>query len=466
MRSEGYNETGTDHTLLQDVEDFVDLLDLDNIRRITNRYYLHDRDFKSMLEYMQDKDFNIVWNGFFSLPTVRDLGLYLTQEGVPFYDYVDVVANFIGQAPVSGRSEQLQNSNQTHHGLKGYAEELYAALPFHAWSQLYEVKLSMSPPFKALTDKIRGTRIRQLVVAVILSGSAVAFTEFEAEAFLIVRRVVDRMLDDASDNQEILQGARYRYRQEKSLSVLLPSLLSGNLDVILNAVEMKGNFFEMAYWKDIQQFCIVLPRRYERMHMQLLLTPFKWQIWMVIVLIIAVIQLVSLLFPERVSRYLILKCFFGGGEPEHTLSTGNRLIVCVICVLIFLFTETYQAILLSLMSADPFVKNPETIEEFIEENHTLVVLRGSSYEMPSALRGLIKEVNETDVYMTLQNASVVSCDLAHYLNTNPFMWSLPVKADLIVIKPRVYCRAKEAGVPKHEKTLEPERVEAGSSVGS
>ncbi|XP_035909415.1 uncharacterized protein LOC118511005 [Anopheles stephensi] len=238
------------------------------------------------------------------------------------------------------------------------------------------------------------------------------------------------------------QGAGYRFHGEGNLRELLGKLLSGRMHVLLNSIETSGNYFEFAHWKDIQEYCIILPRRYERMHLQLLLTPFKWQIWMMIVLILVVIQIISLLYPDRVPRYLILKCFFGGGEPEHNLATGNRLIVCVICILIFLFTETYQAILLSLMSADPFVKNPETIEEFIEQNQTLLIMKGTQSDMPSKLKNLLRAVDRMDLNMTLKNASVASCDLAHFLNKNPYDWELPVKADLIVIKPRLYYRLK------------------------
>ncbi|XP_052895568.1 uncharacterized protein LOC128302750 [Anopheles moucheti] len=238
------------------------------------------------------------------------------------------------------------------------------------------------------------------------------------------------------------QGAKYRFHRETNLNHLLTKMLSGKMHVLLNSVEMSGTYFEFAYWKDIQEYCIILPRRYERMHLQLLLTPFKWQIWMVIVLILVGVQVVSLIFPDRVPRSLILKCFFGGGEREHNLTTGSRLIVCAICILIFLFTETYQAILLSLMSADPFVKNPETIDEFIEQNHTLLILKGTKENLPSTLRNLANEVDKMELNMTIRNASIASCELAHFLNKNPFDWELPSKPDLIVVKPHLYQRLK------------------------
>uniref|UniRef100_A0A182QZM9 Uncharacterized protein n=1 Tax=Anopheles farauti TaxID=69004 RepID=A0A182QZM9_9DIPT len=118
-----------------------------------------------MLEYMQGKDFGTVWNGFFNLATIRDLGKFLVQQGVSVYDYIDIVANFIGQTPVSGRSENLPMGldHQHHGGLKGYVDELFAVLPIHEWSELYEHKRSTSPPFQALVAKIQGINVEELI---------------------------------------------------------------------------------------------------------------------------------------------------------------------------------------------------------------------------------------------------------------------------------------------------------------
>lgn len=83
---------------------FVDLLDVDYKTRLTNIYYLNDRDFQSILEYVQSDEFCRVWTGFFNLLAIRDLGMYLTSAGIPVYDYVEVVGNFIGQPSVNCRT--------------------------------------------------------------------------------------------------------------------------------------------------------------------------------------------------------------------------------------------------------------------------------------------------------------------------------------------------------------------------
>ncbi|XP_058122732.1 uncharacterized protein LOC131293653 [Anopheles ziemanni] len=234
------------------------------------------------------------------------------------------------------------------------------------------------------------------------------------------------------------QGARFRFHPENLLQPLISKLITGQIDVLLNPVEMNGNYFEKAYWNNNRQFCVVLPRRYERMHLQLLLTPFKWHIWLVIVLILLAVQLSNLLCPRYIPRLLILRCFFGGGSPEHTLPLVSRLTVCAICVLIFLLSETYQAILLSLMSADPFEKNPETIEEFIALNQTIILLKNEFIQFPKILQKLIASREIIYIDTLLHNATVLNCDTAYYMNSNLAYVHLASKLDLVVLKPPIY----------------------------
>ncbi|XP_035909414.1 protein G12-like isoform X2 [Anopheles stephensi] len=141
------------NSLPRDIEDFVDLLDLAQITRLTNAYYVNDKDFQSMLEYLQSIEFSAVWHGFFSLAMMRDVGLYLSREGVPFYDYVDLVANFIGQTPLIGRMISRPQKPK-YRGLKAYVEELFAMLPWQEWHRLYDVKQANSAPFKALVSEL------------------------------------------------------------------------------------------------------------------------------------------------------------------------------------------------------------------------------------------------------------------------------------------------------------------------
>ncbi|XP_035776778.1 uncharacterized protein LOC118458428 [Anopheles albimanus] len=235
------------------------------------------------------------------------------------------------------------------------------------------------------------------------------------------------------------QKAMYRFHKNIDLGNLIRKMMNGEIDVLLNPLKLSIDYVERVYWKDFTYFCIIFPRRYERMHIQLLLSPFQWHIWMVIVLIILVVQMLCVLFPKRLHRNLILKCFFGGGVPEHVLTADNRLIVCSVCVLIFLLTETYQAILLSLMSADPFVKNPQTVEEVVAEKQPILALKGMEGEYQTELKNLVQELNMMYASVVKQNVTITNCDTGYYLNHE---FGGKNVSDLIVIQPPLFNRHK------------------------
>lgn len=235
------------------------------------------------------------------------------------------------------------------------------------------------------------------------------------------------------------QKAMYRYHKYSDLPTLISKMMMGEIDVLLNPLMLSSDYLERVYWKDFSYYCIVFPRRYDRMHIQLLLSPFQWHIWMVIVLIILVVQVLCAFFPKRLNRNLILKCFFGGGVSEHVLTTDNRLIVCSVCVLIFLLTETYQAILLSLMSADPFMKNPRTVEEVIAQQQPIVALKGMEGEYQTELRKLVQERPMLHVSVVQQNITITNCDTGYYLN---HQFGGKNVSDLIIIQPPIFSRHK------------------------
>ncbi|XP_050092191.1 uncharacterized protein LOC126575511 [Anopheles aquasalis] len=301
-----------------------------------------------------------------------------------------------------------------------------------------------------------------LVITLICSSKAMAHN-YTTQAVDLVQRVYERMSQESVQINDILyinvletirglsgleignfltilkkQKAMYRFYRHTDLAILISKMMRGEIDVLLNPLILSIDYVERVYWKDFTYFCITFPRRYERMHIQLLLSPFQWHIWMVIVFIILVVKVLCVLFPKRLHRNLILKCFFGGGVSEHVLTTDNRLIVCSVCVLIFLLTETYQAILLSLMSADPFVKNPQTVEEVIAQQQPIFILKGMKGEYQTELRKLIQELNMMYVSVVEQNVTITNCDLGYYLNHQ----GGKSVSELIIIQPPLFNRHK------------------------
>lgn len=98
----------TENSLLEDFHDFIDVLPLDHLLKVTNRYYAKDTDFQQFLHYLQGEEFTVVWQGFFELHAIQDFLHYLTSANIPVYDFLNVLANFIGQTNLQS-AEQHDN---------------------------------------------------------------------------------------------------------------------------------------------------------------------------------------------------------------------------------------------------------------------------------------------------------------------------------------------------------------------
>ncbi|XP_058056256.1 protein G12-like [Anopheles bellator] len=142
-------------SLLNDYNQFVDVLPIDRLFRLTNDYYNADTDFKTFLTYLEGREFSVVWNGILALPAVDDFTKYLANANVPVYDVINIVAAFIGQPSVYLRTAQAFKASRQG-GLKGFVKELFSVLPVAQWQQLYAEKMKNSPAFKEFINKLRG----------------------------------------------------------------------------------------------------------------------------------------------------------------------------------------------------------------------------------------------------------------------------------------------------------------------
>ncbi|XP_052863918.1 protein G12-like [Anopheles cruzii] len=140
-------------SLLDDYNQFVDVLPTDRLFRLANDYYSADTDFIAFLTYLEGREFSVVWQGILGLPAVHDFTKYLANSNVPVYDVINIVAAFIGQ-PSCFITSDLTASRRG--GLKGFVKELFAVLPVVQWKQLYAEKMKNSPAFKEFINKLRG----------------------------------------------------------------------------------------------------------------------------------------------------------------------------------------------------------------------------------------------------------------------------------------------------------------------
>ncbi|XP_055545050.1 protein G12-like [Wyeomyia smithii] len=89
-----------------------------------------------------------------------DLLNYLEDAGLPVYDALNYVADFLGLHHV--KPMHIFTSVKTD-GLNGFLEEAHALLPMAKLEALFEEKLQTSPEFKALFEKLQHTDVQEFV---------------------------------------------------------------------------------------------------------------------------------------------------------------------------------------------------------------------------------------------------------------------------------------------------------------
>ncbi|XP_055542721.1 protein G12-like [Wyeomyia smithii] len=146
--------------LKEDFEDFLALAPVDELTKLALDHYLHDKEVQDVFAYLQGKEFSTVWDQFFALNEVKDLLNYLEDAGLPVYDALNYVADFLGLHHV--KPMHIFRSVKTG-GLNGFLEEAHALLPTDKLEALFEEKLQTSPEFKALFEKLQHTDFHALV---------------------------------------------------------------------------------------------------------------------------------------------------------------------------------------------------------------------------------------------------------------------------------------------------------------
>ncbi|XP_035782331.1 protein G12-like [Anopheles albimanus] len=141
--------------LLDDFHDFIDVLPLDQLLKVTNQYYAKDEDFQEFLHYLQGEEFTVVWQGFFELPAIQDFLQYLASANVPVYDFLNLLADFIGQTSLQSAEQYSSGKALTRGGVKGFIEELSAIIPTEHLRMMYEEKMQNSSAFLQFMVKLR-----------------------------------------------------------------------------------------------------------------------------------------------------------------------------------------------------------------------------------------------------------------------------------------------------------------------
>ncbi|KAL1398571.1 hypothetical protein pipiens_002371 [Culex pipiens pipiens] len=139
---------------------------------------------------------------------------------------------------------------------------------------------------------------------------------------------------------------------------------------------------------------------------QLFTMPFSWQVWTTLALILAMAEIVHLLFPGSLKNDPILLVLCGFEKYDlHRSGQLEKFLLMPLIVLMFFAICAYETKLLSLMTSKPAAKTIRTIQELVD----------SGIQIKANLLTDFLLINNTMIRNSLVNATVdiFNMDMVH-----------------------------------------------------
>jgi beta-phosphoglucomutase-like phosphatase (HAD superfamily)/division protein CdvB (Snf7/Vps24/ESCRT-III family) len=148
--------TKSGRTLADDLQDFIDLLPLDDIKAIADEHLQTDGAFAAVVLYLQGPEWTELVETVGAMPAVQDFIQFLNDAGLPVDDIIAWIHNLIaGAAPGTEPDEEGS--------LRPLLDEIEAILPIDDLLALLNDKLQNSPDFQGLYTKVSSEEAHTLV---------------------------------------------------------------------------------------------------------------------------------------------------------------------------------------------------------------------------------------------------------------------------------------------------------------
>lgn len=169
-------------TLESDLEEFVALIPVDELKAIAQKYLNTDAEFQEVIAYLQGDEWAALVAEVRANPTVQEFKEYLSNLGIDLEAIVEWIHNIIAGA----KPEEVVAQR----GLKDFVEEVKEALPTAELLALLVDKLQNSEDFQEFYATISSEKSHQLVE--------------EVRAIPEVQRLAARLLDFGIDLTAVL----------------------------------------------------------------------------------------------------------------------------------------------------------------------------------------------------------------------------------------------------------------------
>lgn len=164
--------------LYKDIQEFLDLMPVEQIFDITIQYYTQDAEFQKMIQYFKSEGFKQLVKDVEALPEIKVLMDYIHNAGIDIYKMVNLMNSALGLPPLTPPNYYVADVQITG-GVKGYVQDILAVLPKQQLQNLYDKKLKTSKAFADFIKQLQSDNFQQIVNKVYTNPK---FQEFLAHA--------------------------------------------------------------------------------------------------------------------------------------------------------------------------------------------------------------------------------------------------------------------------------------------
>lgn len=147
--------------LYKDIQEFLDLMPVEQILQITLEYNAQDAEFQSMIKYFQSEGFKQLVKDVEALSEIKVLMDYIHNAGIDIYKIVNLLNSGLGLPPLTPPSHVI--GTQITGGINGYVKDIMAILPQEQLQDLYNKKLQTSKAFSDFVKQLESDNFQQIV---------------------------------------------------------------------------------------------------------------------------------------------------------------------------------------------------------------------------------------------------------------------------------------------------------------
>ncbi|KAK0180567.1 hypothetical protein PV327_002935 [Microctonus hyperodae] len=160
----------TDRSLKDDVHDFISLIPMDKVLKVTVKYIINDDEVKAAIEYIESQELEDLVVKLQNDPEVYELLRYFVDSGADIISVINILNEFLGFPPYQF-PEKINRDNAITDGVQGMLNEIRMILPYDKIEIMYNKKLRESQEFRYFIERIKDQAFQKIIDKIVVNSN-------------------------------------------------------------------------------------------------------------------------------------------------------------------------------------------------------------------------------------------------------------------------------------------------------